>query len=474
MAFFFTLLYLLTAFVSPPVLFGSLHEYHVEIIIAILALLTSLPALGGSRFFELPQTWAIFSLWFLIPVSITLNASMREGATAFYGFLPVMFAYFLTALNCKTKRHLQLLFLALILGSVYFIIHGFLDLRANVSPSLYLYGEEGLRRLRGLGLINDPNDFSQVMVSLIPCAFLLRRRSTFLNIFAIGLPVAFLVVGLYLAHSRGAAVGLMAIVILSSRRRIGTIPAVVVAGVLFAGSLAFGWSGGREVSVEAGADRLDAWVMGIEFIKTHPLLGIGNNRFGELNYITAHNSIIQCAAEDGLVGFSCWVMFIFVSMRTAVRLGVAKPDPDAVAVPVATGPENAWAAMLARSSQAKSAPTAETPLQREQTAAVPRWRLTESETADETTANEVQTIAWLLVLALTGFLTAGWFLSRALSPWMFMYGGVIVAAQRMGEARGITLAKEPFPLVLRWSVSIAACLLVLVYITLKIRSKMGG
>ncbi|AFL89049.1 hypothetical protein Terro_2813 [Terriglobus roseus DSM 18391] len=483
MAFFFTLLYILTAFVSPPVLFGDLHVYHIELIVALLALATTLPGVGPSKLFQQPQTWAIFALWILIGVSVGINASIREGATAFYGFLPVMFAYFLTAVNCRSKRHLQLMFLALFLGSFYFIVHGFLDLRANVSPSLYLYGEGALRRLRGLGLINDPNDFSQMMVSLIPCVFLFRRRSAFLNIFVIGIPVAALVTGLYLAHSRGAAVGLMAIVILSARRKIGTVPAIVVAGALFAGSLAFGWSGGRDVSVEAGADRLDAWVMGIEFIKTHPLLGIGNDRFGELNYITAHNSIIQCAAEDGFVGFTCWVMFIFVSMRTAVRLSSAgsgsgedEDEPAVAAAAVPASPKDAWAMMLARAKE----PAAESVSARPAvaapslgTGAALRWGAVNQGIDMVGDPREIQTMARLLLLALTGFLTAGWFLSRALSPWMFMYGGLLFALERMAASRQIVLKKDPFSFVLKWSVIIGLSLLTLVYITLKVRSKMG-
>jgi O-antigen ligase len=471
MAFFFTLLYILTAFVSPPVLFGDLHVYHVEVLISIIALVLSLPSVGPSQLFRRPQTWAIFVLWILIAVSISINTSMREGASAFYGFLPVMFAYFLTAVNCRSKRHLQFMFLALFLGSVYFIIHGFLDLRAHVSPSLYLYGEGPLRRLRGLGLINDPNDFSQIMVSLIPCMFLFRRRSAFLNVLVIGIPVAFLVTGLYLAHSRGAAVGLMAIVILSARRRIGTIPAIAVAGALFAGSLAFGWSGGRDVSVEAGADRLDAWVMGIEFIKTHPLLGVGNDRFGELNYITAHNSIIQCAAEDGFLGFTCWVMFIFVSMRTAVRLSSATASypEEGTATALPASPKDAWSMMLARSKQ-RDVPEkiGATPV-----AVAPVWQAAPVGEAVIAGDHDTQTMARMLLLAFTGFLTAGWFLSRALSPWMFMYGGFVFALQRMAEEKNIILKDEPFSFILKWSVTIGLALLTLVYITLKIRSKMG-
>ena len=82
-------------------------------------------------------------------------------------------------------------------------------------------------------------------------------------------------------------------------------------------------------------------------------------------------------------------------------------------------------------------------------------------------------MARMLLLAFTGFLTAGWFLSRALSPWMFMYGGYVFAVQRIAESKNIVLKDEPFGFILKWSVIIGLALLTLVYITLKIRSKMG-
>ncbi len=104
-----------------------------------------------------------------------------------------------------------------------------------------------------------------------------------MNIVAVGIPVAILIVGMYLTHSRGAIVALTAILVVSARRKIGTIPAALIAAVLFVVSLAAGWSGGRDVSLDAGVDRLDAWYAGIELIKSHPLLGVGIGRFPDFN-----------------------------------------------------------------------------------------------------------------------------------------------------------------------------------------------
>jgi hypothetical protein len=185
---------------------------------------------------------------------------------------------------------------------------------------------------------------------------------------------------------------------------------------------------------------------------------------------------MQCAAENGYLGFTCWVMFIFVSMRTAVRLSTAARPTEAEEQPVAAvaaSPKDAWAMMLARSKQA-DAETALQPSKPALTAAAGGRAAVSPDVPLDVGVGEIQVMARMLLLALTGFLTAGWFLSRALSPWMFMYGGIIFALERLAASKDIVLKKEPFPFILRWSVTIGLALLALVYVTLKIRSKLGG
>ena len=323
MGLLLTLLYILTAYLSPGILFGPLAQYHLEIIIAALALLASLPSLPGSGLLRAPQTFAILGMAIAIVFSLMLTGWIGGAPAALYEFLPDSFAFFLVALNCRTRRRLQLVVLTLVIGSYFYIVQGSLALRAGevVSPYLYDQGYEGnhILRLRGLSIVNDPNDFAQVLVSLIPCMFLFwKPKKLFWNTFSVAVPVSFLFIGVYLTHSRGSLLALMAVIGVSVYRKLGLIPAGIMAGATFA--LSTVWSGGREISAEAGADRMDAWSTGLEMIKSHPIFGVGYRRFTDYNPITAHNTIVVCAAELGFVGFFFWVLFVVSSMREGITL----------------------------------------------------------------------------------------------------------------------------------------------------------
>ena len=61
------------------------------------------------------------------------------------------------------------------------------------------------------------------------------------------------------------------------------------------------------LSVREG--RMEAWATGFDLLKTHPLFGAGMTRFTEFFYITAHNTIMVCAAETGMFGLFWWSTF---------------------------------------------------------------------------------------------------------------------------------------------------------------------
>ena len=62
MGLFFTLLYIFTAYITPKVLFGDLAEYRIELIVIILAIVTTLPKLQESRIWKARETWALLAL----------------------------------------------------------------------------------------------------------------------------------------------------------------------------------------------------------------------------------------------------------------------------------------------------------------------------------------------------------------------------------------------------------------------------
>jgi len=154
--------------------------------------------------------------------------------------------------------------------------------RTPVSPC---DGERHRRKVlsaQGPGLINDPNDLGQLTVCVIPLMFIFwQRKRRLRNTLFVILPVCILLFGTYLTHSRGALIALLAVAIVAARRRIGTAPALLAAGVLFVVAMAIHFTGGRSISADAGEDRTALWSEGLQIIKAHPVFGVGFGGFGD-------------------------------------------------------------------------------------------------------------------------------------------------------------------------------------------------
>ena len=82
----------------------------------------------------------------------------------------------------------------------------------------------------------------------------------------------------------------------------------------------------------------------------------------------------------------------------------------------------------------------------------------------------IRQMAWVMVVALTGFLVAGWFLSRAYVMWLFIYGGMMHSIYRMAEQRGIAPPAPPLGRLLKLSFFVSIGLLLLVYIILRVKT----
>lgn len=487
MAIFFTLLFVATTYITPTVLFGPLAEYHVEVVLAVLALGFSIMNVLQGRLEQAPQTYAFVGLCMAIPLSLLVGGWLGGAAEVLYGFLPVVFCFVLPAANFRKVAHFRWLIVLMVLCSAYFIYNGLHDLANHVIPSDFIYGDEELRRIRGLGFVKDPNDLAQVLVSFLPLLFLWRQRSKLVTALLLLPPIVLLVTGMYFTHSRGGALALMATLIIALRRKVGTVPAVVLAGALFLASLAVGWSGGRDVSVEAGGDRLDAWSVGLELIKHHPLFGVGIDKFADFNDVTAHNSVVVCAAEIGLPGFICWSFLVLATFRNLIAISGWKPETETESTEPLHGRGVASGARLHVRPLTQALPRGPTHyLQFAQAATAPAVlaggkpsafgrvaRMQVEPRVDVAAQLELRGIARILICSLTGFLVAGWFLSRALSMWLFLYCGLTLALMRMTETAGMRIRRDSFAFLARWSVVLAIVLLMLVYGVLRFRSLTG-
>jgi hypothetical protein len=461
MGFVLSVFYFVVAYLGTTTVFGGLAtEIHTEQILAAMVVLVSLPALMKSFLPKTLQSLALVGLAIAVLLSVLIGVHWAGGAVqAFFIFIPNAFAYFLVCLHCNSKRKLQVLVLMLLFVCLFVIAHGTIDL-LHIAPSSgptetlepgsvefarwnmahpYLFAMqnntgEWLYRLRGLGEINDPNDFGQLIVCVIPLMFIFwHRKNKFGNIVFVLLPLSVLLYGLFLTHSRGALLALTAVAVVAARRRIGTLPSLLLAGGLFVGAMALNFTGGRGISASAGEDRTALWGESLQLLKSHPLFGVGFG--GSPDYLghTAHNSVAVCLAELGCFGFYFWCLFLFPTLRDSLE--IASPSKVSEAEPIL--PEEGLFPVATR-------------------------RIEDIDKA------EVNRLGRLLVLSLTGFLVAAWFLSRAFVMTFFLLGGMAEVVFETALRRGMVASRLPLARILLYAAIMMVSLIMFLYILLRI------
>ena len=450
MGFVLSVLYFLTYYLTPTVMFGAIAQYRIELILALLLILVSVPAILNTKVGKTAQTTGLIGLAFATMASVVIGAHwFGGGITAFLLFIPNAFAYFLVFLHCDTTKKLKVLIFMVLFVCLFVVAQGTYEMHEGLPTGpearnvdltdTYFLGMDNdagqwFYRLRGKGEINDPNDFAQVIVTVLPLTFIFWQRKRFLrNFVVVLLPVAALLWGSYLTHSRGAVVGLLAVAIMAMRRRIGTVPSLVIAAVLFATLSALHFTGGRQISTSAGEDRTALWGEGMQLLKSHPFFGVGFGSMPEYATQTAHNTIVVCAAELGFTGLYFWSVFLLPSLRDAASLA----SPEKV-----------------KDGEAPAPPSTSQP-----------FHLPSPETLAKADINK---LGQLLVLSFTGFLVTGWFLSRAYVLTLFLLGGLTEVVYEMALSRNMLAPRPRLGTTLRQSGYMAVGLVLLMYVTLRI------
>ena len=89
MGFVLSVLYFVVNYLTPPVVFGPLAVARVELILAILIILVSLPRLMGFIIFKTPQSLALIGLAIATSLSVLSAVRWAGGAVqAILGFIP--------------------------------------------------------------------------------------------------------------------------------------------------------------------------------------------------------------------------------------------------------------------------------------------------------------------------------------------------------------------------------------------------
>jgi len=465
MGFFFSLLYIALAILSPGEAVPALAPYRIQLWLALAAILTSFPAILEGRAFFVAQAGFLLAVIFGLVGSFVWMGWFGGILPALTEFMPNAIVFYLVVANLRTIARLRMLVSVLVLISLYMVIRGgiaYIGGNPN-DPMVLAQWNEGntawFPRMRAFGFLNDPNDLAQFLITIAPLLWLQWQTKRFLrNAWRVLLPAAVLLLGVFLTHSRGGIVALATVLLFALKDRIGRTRSIVLAVLAFIIMQVSNFSGGRDVSMGAGTDRIDAWSQGLEMFRSSPLFGIGYKQFFENYGLQAHNTFIHCAAELGFFGYFFWmalIVFSFSDLSILAHNSLSQRDNYS----------NASLEQSAEHAQFKSATIA----------AAQSSEITSDPLGDPNTSGEgeksdrLPRLATVLRISFVGYLIASFFLSRAYTITLFLLVGMAAALRLLAASEGHFVPRRSSRRLYRLTALITMASLVLVYVIVRIR-----
>jgi putative inorganic carbon (hco3(-)) transporter len=327
MGFALTVAYVVLTIISPEQFGSEWATYHVMAYVGVTAVLLSLPRMFRNTHVRSSiQTFLLLGFIVAIALSEMANGWFGGIYASWATFLPSAAIFFGIVGNVTTIRRLKIVTLAAVTSCLVVVIEALFGYYAGFRGDIFvlkqtLYSGDlslgSIARLRGAGFLSDPNDFAQILIMALPLIYLARRRgrgnASYLLAFV---PSALMLWAIYLTHSRGALVALAVVVLVAMHKKLGRAASAGLALALVLGMFALNFTGGRAIGIVEGADRLEAWSVGLQLFKSAPLFGTGFGSFTDFSDITAHNSFVLCLAELGLVGSTIWLALLVTTMTS--------------------------------------------------------------------------------------------------------------------------------------------------------------
>ena len=327
MGFALTVAYVVLTIISPEQFGPEWATYHVMAYVGVTAVLLSLPGMFRNTHVRSSiQTFLLLGFILAIALSEMANGWFGGIYASWATFLPSAAIFFGIVGNVTTIRRLKIVTLAAVTSCLVVVVEALFGYYAGFRGDTFvltqnLYSGDlslgSIARLRGAGFLSDPNDFAQILIMALPLIYLATRRgrgnADYLLAFV---PSALVLWAMYLTHSRGALVALAVVVLVAMHKKLGRAASAGLALALVLGMFALNFTGGRAIGTVEGADRLEAWSVGLQLFKSAPLFGTGFGSFTDFSDITAHNSFVLCLAELGLVGSTIWLALLVTTMTS--------------------------------------------------------------------------------------------------------------------------------------------------------------
>jgi putative inorganic carbon (HCO3(-)) transporter len=301
----------------------------VKILGALLLVGYFLRAISRDEDVRLPSTVPLLiAFTMLVLLSLLLSGDVGAGLSKTLRYLLFAAFTFLFVQLVRTRTELRVVLRALVLSATAAAVYG---------SMLFVTG--GVDRVSGP--IGEANDFAYVLASVLPFAIYLTvgdKRARWLW----GACCVLLVAALFGTLSRGALVGLAAVVLWAVATRRVRMAGVLAGAVVVAGTLLLAFTlwrpliderlAAKGVVAQANVESRQAyWRAALDMAADHPLLGVGPGRYGveskayilndpiNITEPVVHNSYLEVLAEGGVPTLLVFVGFIFGSWRLTAR-----------------------------------------------------------------------------------------------------------------------------------------------------------
>ncbi|MFA4948202.1 MAG: O-antigen ligase family protein [Candidatus Krumholzibacteriia bacterium] len=314
------LLYLALIYLRPQEFVTSLRAQPIMLLFSIMVLIIFFihNAIQKRKLLALDFRQGNFMIVFFAVIILSqLQRFYLEGTrNAFDTFLPVFILFFMIINLVSNFVELKRTYILLLVMTVFLAANGILQYHRGYD----IAGQTAIEgRIRWIGIFEDPNDLGLAILTFTPFVLLklLRKESPWHHRLGYSLILCVLIYALYLTNSRGTFIGLLVVFTYLLSRAWGVVRGLLIAVVLGAAMFLAGPSRLADMSTneESASGRIDAWSQGLELLKWRPVLGVGYRSFTEYHPLTAHNSVLLCAAELGIVGLYVWLLLIVTSFH---------------------------------------------------------------------------------------------------------------------------------------------------------------
>ncbi len=278
--------------------------------------------------FAFPQYILLPLLLLVMFISLLLSPWAAASFAVFNDFGPsvLLFIMFSTSLDTVEQHAISMKVISAI--TLILAIHG-------IDQSFTGIGWSGAELSQGtrityVGILSDPNDLALAFVISLPMFEYARTESKSIisKVFWLAAMLTILY-GIFLTNSRGGMLGVLTILLIQLRSKLGTLKMSIVGTICLIGVAMLPTRLNElDATEESAADRLGSWYEGLQMLQKYPMFGVGKGNYTEYHHLTAHNSFVLAFAELGLVGYFLWLSFFALSFYMVYKIGRASTSLD--------------------------------------------------------------------------------------------------------------------------------------------------